>query len=259
MNHQSDNKECDTFKLRENPKAEEYHLSNRKDDEEERVMSFLILPINKLLKSHKVEKKDVVVEIYKISCSMSNKCYIGQAVSHKLHYTVYRRHGSKGRMNEHISEAFSKKKRQSRALNNSIRKYGRESFSIELICICKKDDADELEKYYIKKYNTLAPSGYNLNEGGCRAKNTDETKKQISKTIMNLQIENKFKRFEDTIFPDDFDVDSRIFPLKRFGEQYGWYFLYDRKKVDFGGVQETLHQSKQRLYDFIEQLIERKR
>lgn len=52
-------------------------------------------------------------------------------------------------------------------LHRAIKKYGRENFDIKKI-----DDADnkkelnEKEIYYIKLYNTLAPTGYNLTQGG---------------------------------------------------------------------------------------------
>ena len=54
-----------------------------------------------------VEKEERYVEIYKITCLNSGKCYVGQAVSHILNHGKYRRYGMKKRFNCHVSEAFS--------------------------------------------------------------------------------------------------------------------------------------------------------
>jgi group I intron endonuclease len=52
-------------------------------------------------------------------------------------------------------------------LNNSIKKYGMENFEKETIAWCyTKEHLDWLEKFYIQYFNTKAPNGYNLTEGG---------------------------------------------------------------------------------------------
>ena len=91
------------------------------------------------------------VEIYKLTNLSNNKIYIGQAVSHILNHKRYRPYGRHGRFRCHISEAYSKKKNQCQYLNNAIRKYGHNEFVVELIKVCKVEEADEMEKYYIQK------------------------------------------------------------------------------------------------------------
>ena len=59
-------------------------------------------------------------EIYKITNTINNKIYIGQAVSHILNHKKYRPYGMEGRFKSHIHEAFSNKKNQCHYLNNSI-------------------------------------------------------------------------------------------------------------------------------------------
>lgn len=44
------------------------------------------------------------------------------------------------------------------------------------------DKLDELEKYYIKKYDTFN-NGYNSTEGGFSGKLSDETKQKISESL----------------------------------------------------------------------------
>lgn len=44
---------------------------------------------------------------------------------------------------------------------------------------------DDIEIEYIKKYNCIAPNGYNLRNGGNRGKHNEETKKKISESLKN--------------------------------------------------------------------------
>jgi len=105
--------------------------------------------------------------IYVIKNNTTGKIYVGQANSHRMNKNKYRYFGYIGRFNDHISEAYANtKKKQCRYLNNSIRKYGKDNFSVELIEVCELDKADEKEIYYINKYNSLYPNGYNLTKGG---------------------------------------------------------------------------------------------
>jgi hypothetical protein len=67
----------------------------------------MIQPIERKI----VEKHERYIEIYKITCKSNSKIYIGQAVSHILNTGKYRRYGMKKRLDCHISEAFSSKKK----------------------------------------------------------------------------------------------------------------------------------------------------
>ena len=71
------------------------------------------------------------------------------------------------RWKEHLDEAKNPDLMcQSRLLNESIRKYGVDCFTIDLICVCEVNDLDNLESQYVLEYNSLAPFGYNLTSGG---------------------------------------------------------------------------------------------
>lgn len=48
----------------------------------------------------------------------------------------------------------------------AIQKYGFENFDVEVLAEAKIEDLDNLEKKYIQIFNSLAPNGYNLSEGG---------------------------------------------------------------------------------------------
>ena len=190
-------------------------------------------------------------EIYKITNLTTSKKYIGQAVSHILNNNKYKPHGHQGRFRQHISEAFSKKKNQCHYLNNAIRKYGVEDFDVELIEYCDINKVDEREKYYIKKFNTLFPNGFNLKNGGSNVfTHTDESKKRVSNGVINYFKNKKFERFKNIKKIDD-DIEKYIKPLNRDKIQYGWYVYIDRIKADFGGTHISLESSKKNAVEFI--------
>lgn len=87
------------------------------------------------------------IKIYKITNINNNKVYIGQTTR-----------SLKTRMYDHIAKANSGMQRK---LQKAIVEFGKEKFKIEQICICSDaKTADELELYYIKKYNSIE-NGYN--------------------------------------------------------------------------------------------------
>lgn len=90
-----------------------------------------------------------------------NKVYIGQT-----------RASIEQRWRQHRSGAKHRKNNNS-VLYNAMNKYGEENFSIEIIKTIECDTKDELidllnelEIYYISKYNSVTPNGYNLTIGG---------------------------------------------------------------------------------------------
>lgn len=114
--------------------------------------------------------------IYKITCLVNNKVYIGLTTT-----------SIEQRWKGHIRDS----KQSSKHLYASIRKYGINNFKIEQID--ESDDFEklgELERYYIKEYNsTNSDFGYNNTYGGernqldgnPRARLTEEDVKNIRK------------------------------------------------------------------------------
>lgn len=113
------------------------------------------------------DNSQVVGHIYLITNTQTNKQYVGQTLSHRKNKSKYRPFGYQGRLKDHISEAVcNTKKKQCNYLNNAIRQYGKDVFTVKLIVECIKEQLDILEELYIKEYNTLYPNGYNLTKGG---------------------------------------------------------------------------------------------
>ena len=197
------------------------------------------------------DKKLRYCEIYKITNLINKKVYIGQAVSHILNHKRYRPYGMEARFRCHISEAFSEKKNQCHYLNNAIRKYGKEGFSLQLLRTCNLEDADLIESEEILKNDSLFPKGYNLNTGGKSSNHTDESRKRVSNGVINYYKDKKIERFKDIVIKEDDDIEKYVRPLNRDNIQYGWYVLINRKKADFGGSCISLEESKKMALDFI--------
>ena len=108
--------------------------------------------------------------IYKYT-SPIGKSYVGQTVR-----SLYSRAGLNGR-NYYASLAFY----------GAIQKYGFENFSVEILGEYPIEQLDERGAYYIEYYNSLAPNGYNLLEGGKSA-----AKKAACKKINQFDLEGNF-------------------------------------------------------------------
>ena len=193
---------------------------------------------------------DRYCEIYKITNLQNGKLYIGQAVSHILNHKRYRPYGMEGRFRCHISEAFSQKTKQCHYLNSAIRKYGKESFTVELIKICSCENADKTESEEILNHNSLFPNGYNLNTGGLSSKHTEESKKRVSNGVAKYFKDKKIQRFIGVNL-DYNNIEKYIRPLRRENVQYGWYIYVNKKIAHFGGVHISLEESKKQATDFI--------
>lgn len=202
-------------------------------------------------------EEDRYCEIYKITNKITNKIYIGQAVSHILNHKKYRPYGHIGRFKNHVSEAYSNKKCQCQYLNNSIKKYGKENFIVEILEICEISEANEKENFYITKLNSIYPSGYNLNFGGKQFIHTDESRKRVSEGNIKYYFKLKEEKLSElSLLLENIDtIEKYIKPLNRNKQQYGWYLYFGKnKKVDFGGVHLSLEKSKENCIEFFNKL-----
>ncbi len=88
--------------------------------------------------------------IYLIKNNVNGKLYIGQT----------------DRTLEKRWEEHCKPYNSCIALKNAISKYSRENFTISVLIEAEYSMLDELERDYIKQYNSLYPNGYNIQTGG---------------------------------------------------------------------------------------------
>lgn len=89
--------------------------------------------------------------IYKATNKINGKIYIGQT------------NNLKRRFYEHISDSRS----CHQPFDKALRKYGIDNFDIKIIDSSnQKDKINKLEIYYISKFNSKVPVGYNVANGG---------------------------------------------------------------------------------------------
>ena len=250
--------------------------------------------MNMILNKDVIDK--VVGEIYKMTNTTNGKHYIGQTRSHRLNHDKYRPFGYLGRFKDHIHEAHSNKKHNSRYLNSALRKYGEECFTCELIHTCKVSELNELEKQSINEYNSKFPNGYNLTDGGRGFTDisgnfiwnteislpriyeplpkSDYTKQLISKQLRSFysNIENcekrmkrvqeqhltkKYDRFKDVVIVDE-DVDKYIRVLKNNtnNTEYVRIVIDNKRITTFVGKHEKIEETINRAKQFILEMKE---
>lgn len=110
------------------------------------------------------------MKIYCIRNSVNGKCYIGQCTrSVELRWKEHKLLNGK-----------------CRAIENAIRKYGADVFSIEEIASAEsQSELDTLERFWIAKLNTVSPNGYNLSGGGNGAGKMHAETKVIMSALAN--------------------------------------------------------------------------
>lgn len=94
-------------------------------------------------------------------------------------YVGFTKNAMRTRWTQHCCD--SKVVRTGSALHAAIRKYGRDSFTIRALGRGNIADMLELERIKIAELGTVAPAGYNLNDGGTVCtKYTDATRARMS-------------------------------------------------------------------------------
>ena len=109
-----------------------------------------------------------MIGIYKITNPKGNS-YIGQSrdIEHRFYY--YK-----------LSSEWIKEQRK---LYNSIKKYGHENHTFEIIEECTEEVINNREIYWIEFYDSVK-NGLNLKYGGIGGRHSEETKQNISKALM---------------------------------------------------------------------------
>lgn len=92
-----------------------------------------------------------MIGIYQFKNKINNKIYIGQ--SKDIEYR-YKRH------------IYDAKNGATTLLHAAIRKYGIENFTFTILEECNIEELNEREIFYIQKFNSLMPNGYNMQTGG---------------------------------------------------------------------------------------------
>lgn len=109
--------------------------------------------------------------IYCYTNKINNKKYIGQTINPEQRFRCHKSNYKNPKSIEYNS-----------LLHQAFRKYGYENFSYEIL-VQDIDDVEilnNLEIYYINKFNSKVPNGYNVEDGGknCKKPKTLEHRKK---------------------------------------------------------------------------------
>lgn len=107
--------------------------------------------------------------IYKTTNLLTGKFYIGQTVF--IDKVINGKYLGSGKF-----------------LWNSINKHGFENFKVEIVCYAEnQEELNNLEKKFIKDFNSLAPNGYNLKEGGEQGGKGNKFSKEVRERLSKLK------------------------------------------------------------------------
>lgn len=93
-------------------------------------------------------------DIYIIKNIINNKVYIGQSVDSEYRFRKHKEAALRNKKYDGVS-----------ALHNAMRKYGIDKFYYEVL-EHQIEDYNEKEIFWIEKYNSKIPNGYNIADGG---------------------------------------------------------------------------------------------
>jgi group I intron endonuclease len=110
--------------------------------------------------------------VYKATCSITNKCYIGQ--------TIY---DLNSRIAGHISDMIHK---NSCHFHHALNKHGLMNFAWSILQECSSiEDLNEYEEWWIDVHDSFK-NGYNMTTGGGNCQLSKEHKEKISKALKGI-------------------------------------------------------------------------
>lgn len=167
-------------------------------------------------------------KIYKITCIINNKVYIGQTTT-----------SIEKRFKQHLSKSSFCKK-----LKYAIKKYGKENFVIEQIdSATTKQEADKKEKMYIQKYNSIN-CGYNVTLGGSDLSNV------VCKPVICIETGKVYSSASDA--SREFNTESSTLTMvcngkKKTFKGYHWAYLDENGKPILDNIDLTTTPRKTRV------------
>ena len=174
--------------------------------------------------------------IYKITNIANDKIYVGK--TKEFYGDQY--FGIEGRLRQHLVNAFTNsKKNDCPRLYNAIRKYGKESFIIELLEKTDELNVDRNEIFYIDVFgSTDEEIGYNIALGG-GGRSVVEINENIREKISKAQTKDGLMNIKP--YYNDNNIQTGYFARRREqGKVYQKYFTSTKFTIE-----ENLEQAKQ--------------
>lgn len=168
-----------------------------------------------------------MIGIYKITNRLNGKSYIGQSI-----------HCGK-RLDEHC-------KGELQFIDNAIQVDGIENFTFEILKETDKDNLSYWEDYYIIKYNTMFPNGYNK-KWNCAS--------QHNKILKELnQFENNFK-IEDKVNVETKSTLSFNLPKNINDRFYCYIYLNQSQHLSISKISTDLNISRNTASKYMKDLL----
>ena len=148
-----------------------------------------------------------MIGIYRITNKINGKSYIGKSKNLTR------------RIRDHWNRSANEKSNEYNSLiHRAIRKYGNDSFVVEIICECSEEELNSKEQYYIALYNTMVPYGYNVLAGGEGGFSTSYLfdKEDIEHIIEELKNTDKFY----TEIAQEWDCSTELIKAIAYGTEY---------------------------------------
>ena len=117
--------------------------------------------------------------IYKITCTLNGKSYVGQ---------------TRQKLGRRITEHKRDSNRDRPGIDHAIHVHGWKNFTVEVLETCPVEKMDERERHFIKLLGTKAPNGYNLTDGGDGGRGCSpsaETRAKLSAKLKGRPAHNK--------------------------------------------------------------------
>lgn len=93
--------------------------------------------------------------IYKFTNKITGESYVGASINIQKRYNAHKnRYGHNSKCREHSY------------FHDKLEEYGFSNFDFEVLEECNKEQLTEKEQFYIKKFDTVFPRGYNVSIGG---------------------------------------------------------------------------------------------
>lgn len=167
---------------------------------------------NENIKTLEVKENENTGVIYCLTNKITNKSYIGQAVSYKICHGKPTYHSMTGRFKEHCNNALSGSESCPK-LYASMRKYGIGNFNESLLAVASTDSLNDLEIKYIKEYDTVK-NGYNISPGGNMYVQSPENRSNRRDKIQASML----KRWQDPEYAEKTKAANLIAVTKRANE-----------------------------------------
>lgn len=130
-------------------------------------------------------------------------------------------------------------------LQEDREKYGLENWSVKILEECDDSRMNELERFWIGQLNTIAPNGYNKNEGGVGGfHQSEEFKQQVSQKTKGVPKSKEHKTKISKALKGRVPMAAVIAHAENSGQKTYQYTLDDEFVAEYPNMREASRKTK---------------